>query len=513
MLVVDDDKFERDGVKFLVNKYGLQLNLVEADSGEKALDYIVNRGVDILFTDIRMKGMDGLELAEKAVELGRPIKVIFMSAYGEFEYAQRAIDLKAIRYILKPVEVNEFLKVVSQVIQLCEDERKAKDQHERMEQMSRMERRFEKQKIVSNLIRRRNDAGDDAEELNLSMIPAGFHPGARMIMLDTRTRFFDLLDLDFEQSLKEIVLTKHDLVHLNECQSLLIVESHAEEKGELQLFGERIIHWFKATYDRDVTVVIGGVLNETKTFDEQFGELELILENKFFCDEGAVLFGNPTSFVSHQDQYSLDEALAELTQNIRRVRYDIARLQFQQMIEALHNSDQYSVIYVKYLCSEIIKAVFDASTLKDASSFKETLDQVYKTTQLGELNAVVSSVLAEHEPSGSNATDSMRKVIEDAVRIIEEEYHTDLSLESLAERVYLSPSYFSHLFRQEKGIGINKYITSYRMEQARRMLLTTNQKIVTISHQVGYSNFPYFSTLFKTHYGKTPTQYREESGK
>ncbi|MFC5650268.1 response regulator [Paenibacillus solisilvae] len=152
MLIIDDEPFERDGVKFLIEKYNLELVTYEADSGENALEFLKHNQVDILFTDIRMKGMDGLQLAEKVREMQLPMKVIFMSAYGEFEYAQRAIDLKAIRYILKPVQVEEFLIVVSQVIQLCEEERKAKAQQERMEVAYRNEVHYEKQKLLSKLI-------------------------------------------------------------------------------------------------------------------------------------------------------------------------------------------------------------------------------------------------------------------------------------------------------------------------------------------------------------------------
>src|SRR5690349_11041027 len=106
MLIVDDEAFERDGVKFLIEKYGLELVIFEADSGESALEFMKHHPIDILFSDIRMKGMDGLQLAAHVRELNIPAKVIFMSAYGEFEYAQKAIDVNAIRYILKPVQVN-----------------------------------------------------------------------------------------------------------------------------------------------------------------------------------------------------------------------------------------------------------------------------------------------------------------------------------------------------------------------------------------------------------------------
>ncbi|MCU6709135.1 response regulator [Paenibacillus sp. J5C_2022] len=249
MLVVDDDKFEREGVKFLVDKYGLNTAIVEADSGESALAYMEQNEVDILFTDIRMREMDGLTLAEKVRDMGRQTKVIFMSAYGEFEYAKRAIHLKAVQYILKPVQVSEFVNVVTEVIRMCEEERQSRN---------------------------------------------------------------------------------------------------------------------------------------------------------------------------------------------------TARL---------------------------------------------------------------------HGSSGTapKADEGLSKAIEQVVRIVEERYASDLSLEGLAEQVYLSPNYLSHLFKKEKKISVNKYITLFRMNKAEELLRTTNRKIVDIARDVGYHNFPYFSSLFKNRFGVSPSQYREEA--
>lgn len=167
MLVVDDDKFERDGVRFLVDKYGLHLEIFEADSGESALLYIESHDIDILLTDIRMNGMDGLQLAEKVRELGKPIKTMFMSAYGEFEYAQKAIDLKAIHYILKPVQVSEFIKNMTEVIELCEEALKLKVQQEKLEAAYLKEVRYEKQKQLTDIILSKAEEADDKRDLKV----------------------------------------------------------------------------------------------------------------------------------------------------------------------------------------------------------------------------------------------------------------------------------------------------------------------------------------------------------
>ena len=87
-------------------------------------------------------------------------------------------------------------------------------------------------------------------------------------------------------------------------------------------------------------------------------------------------------------------------------------------------------------------------------------------------------------------------------------YEEPLSLDLLAEKVYLTPHYLSSIFIQEKGIGINKYIKNLRMEKARELLTGTNMKISEICERVGYSNLSYFCRTFRNEFGMTPEQYR-----
>ncbi|MDQ6423475.1 response regulator [Paenibacillus sp. LHD-117] len=515
MLIVDDERFEREGVQFLIEKHGLELETFEADSGESALAFMKDQPVDILFSDIRMKGMDGLELAARIRELDIPVKVIFMSAYGEFEYAQRAIDLKAIRYILKPVQVEEFLRVLTQVIKLCEEERQAMAKQIRLEEAYRNETYYTKQKLLSDLILGQTDvrqADVDAFQQAFPMANEG-HPLVRLIMLDSRNRFFDRLDQDFERRLADVIDGGFDVAHLNEFQSLLVTQADAAESKEgLIEWGKRLIGWFRETYGGDVSVVVGGTAGDIKQLYNQYQALESMLEYKFFYDEGTVLLANPDAIGASAQTFSADDALEELRQSIGRSRYDQAKARFEQLFNELQNSERFPVVYIKFVCTEIVKAVFDASANKRPETFKLNLDLIYRAAKLSDLRKVVLNILEESaQPSASGSQESMRKVIEDIVRIIESEYGADLSLESLAERVYLSPSYLSHLFKKHKGTSFNKYLTLHRMEKTKELLLTTNRKIVDVGLEVGYANFPYFSSLFKNHYGKTPSQFREEA--
>lgn len=105
--------------------------------------------------------------------------------------------------------------------------------------------------------------------------------------------------------------------------------------------------------------------------------------------------------------------------------------------------------------------------------------------------------------------DSPNRVISMVEQYIQKNYMKELSLDILADKVYLTPHYLSSIFSREKGIGINKYIKNVRMEKARELLLDTNMKISDICKLSGYSNLSYFCKAFRNEYGVTPEKYRE----
>lgn len=102
------------------------------------------------------------------------------------------------------------------------------------------------------------------------------------------------------------------------------------------------------------------------------------------------------------------------------------------------------------------------------------------------------------------------KIVAHVLEIIHHEFTRDLTLEELAERVFLSANYLSILFKKEMKIGLNKYLNQYRLEKACNLLLNSNMKVVDIAKYVGFENPSYFNRIFKNHFGTTPSIYRED---
>lgn len=107
------------------------------------------------------------------------------------------------------------------------------------------------------------------------------------------------------------------------------------------------------------------------------------------------------------------------------------------------------------------------------------------------------------------STTAYSKIINQVLTIIESEFSQNLSLEDLASRVFLSPSYLSNLFKKEVGENMIPYLNQYRLERARDLLTHSNMKVTDIAVFVGIPNTSYFNRMFKAAYHMSPSTYRK----
>lgn len=118
VFIADDEMWITIGLKKLIEKSGQPFTVVgEANNGVAALEELERKRPDILFTDIRMPGYNGLELLEKLKEKGLDMKVIFVTGYADFEYAQTAIRLGAFDYLLKPIDEEKLGEVLERLLE------------------------------------------------------------------------------------------------------------------------------------------------------------------------------------------------------------------------------------------------------------------------------------------------------------------------------------------------------------------------------------------------------------
>ena len=125
-LIVDDDKFERDGLRYMIEERRLPLHVADVRNGKLALDLMNEERFDMVITDIKMPVMDGITFLEKAKELQPDAVYIIYSGYSDFHYAKKAISLRVMEFLVKPVSDEEFDKVMRHAVsQIQEQQSKA----------------------------------------------------------------------------------------------------------------------------------------------------------------------------------------------------------------------------------------------------------------------------------------------------------------------------------------------------------------------------------------------------
>lgn len=161
---------------------------------------------------------------------------------------------------------------------------------------------------------------------------------------------------------------------------------------------------------------------------------------------------------------------------------------------------------------------FHASSEPSAPPEEEYIfsrDQLYHL--YGSFDAMIDSLLEELREPGITPDDRPERKtahanLKEIVKHINENYHSDISIQSIARSFYMNPNYLSQLFKRELNVTFTEYLTQVRLRQARLLLATTSLTIGEIADSVGFRDYFYFIRLFKKYEKITPRQYRMQAG-
>ncbi len=511
-LIVDDEKIERDGIKLLVKKYNLELEIAEAENGRTALDYIKNNHVDVLFTDIKMPFMNGLELAEQAKMLRPGLKVIIYSAFGEFDYARKAINIKVEHYLLKPISKTEFLSVFNQVLEDCRRDEEESLRSQKIMEIYHKGIQYEKEKVLLDIINGAEINDEFSERMKIADL--NFQDKyIKLMLVDFRNRFFDIYDQNFKTLIKEFLGSGHEYLNLNERQSLIFVFSEEKFPGRdfFAQLGNSLISEITSRYQMQSTVVFSETVTEPALLEYEMNKIEQVLDSKFFHDSSRVLFTCKAD--SQENNSAYIEAITEsIFKSIDEGNWKLLQNETSEFFNYLKGKASFSTIYVKYTCTEIVKRVSTKINKMEDKQYILTIESIFKSKTLEQLKDYTQGILDGLDRSVPDAKKPNAKAIKQALDYIKDHYMEDISVEFIAEKQYLTPNYFNMVFKKEIGQSVGKYITYYRLKMAEELLKNTNMKIIEIGQSVGYTNNSYFCLLFKNYYGMTPIKYRETVG-
>lgn len=501
ILLVDDERQEREGIRFLIEKYGFPLEIAEATNGKTALEYIKSQKVDILFTDISMPYMDGLELAKRTNEYDPSIAIIIFSAYSEFEYAKKACQANAMNYLLKPIELDEFQEVMKKVINVCNERKVWNQKRELLE-------KADKTMLLYKMVVCKESIEEIVENLKTyNVVLQDKH--ILFFSVETGTGYFERRIETFNKILRKRIQMNYEYINIYPNQAYILLYKNSKFLlNEIETTIKNIYQDMLFDNEEIVSIIVGECFSGIGKISEEIEKIEKLREEIFSCFSGIQYLKN----MNHQYQQKIEEAARikeDIFKSIKEKKMSAVKLQLDNYMKWVENEKSFSMFYTKYILLDIIKALYEAYGIYNSNVIYETSDKIMKCNLVKDMQEILSEILLNIEKSTEHSSEEENVIVRELESIIMNEYMHDLSLEELSERVFLSPAYISYIFKMETGENIVKYLMNFRMKKAKEMLEKSGMKIVEIGKACGYPNQSYFNRLFKNMFGMTPKQYRE----
>lgn len=500
ILVVDDEKIEREGVKFLLSMEKGEMDIREASNGKQALEILRENPIDILLTDIKMPYMTGLELAKHAKELNEDIQIIIFSGYNDFSFAQEALHYGVSDYVLKPVDPDQFHQIFIKV------EQKISGMNEKKHQMQK-EKNFLQQYFLQNyLYIGKKEILEQAKEIVDMKEWNSWHCA---ILVESDQTFFDTAEEAFAEELQKELRRVFFYLNLNARQSLILFQ---DVYCDYQLVADHLYAYLKRSYPNRFYLAVSRKFEGYENLPDIMDQLEQQMEEKFYHPDKHVFTCEEDSQKAENREVQDAKLMQMISEDISRKDVDQLWKHFNCLKEKYQDNTQFSAMYIKFVFSGVIQELFQENQFASEQKLEHEIEKLYKCGNIFEVLEVTEESIRDYENFLNRSMSESREEVAAVKNYIYQHYDEDLSLEMLAEKVYLSSGYLSFIFKKETGMNLNRYIRVCRMEKAKELLTTTNMKVVQVGEKVGFANVSYFCRSFREYYGCSPESYRKGTG-
>ena len=513
ILIVDDESFVRNGLKNSINweNFGISAVLL-AEDGVQALRLAQMEEPEIILTDVRMQRMDGIELATRLRKMLPTSHLIFMSGYSDKEYLKAAIQLKAVSYVEKPIDMTEIETAIAEAVRLHLEYSSNQD-------AQTIRSRMEKAQLAVAMTQV-NEQNEEAIRRAWSALdlPSGSKLWFSTVLVHL-TNVSDCSELpgltDFLAKLQEIAQRKR-IFFLSSTRSERRILMHLYRSSELT---REHIAWFTLQLQKFLMnrfqffIAAGEPVRGISQVGVSYQSAVETLNNSFYDDLNAILLWTEQNDAPAPIDF--DACITAFRNAISSGEYLEAQALEVELYENVMRQRQSPTDLVKNTYYQFV-SIMEWIATKSCIPFSATQQEespwqvVTNTRTVYELHTYFSQLMDEYIRLARNEKEENELVfiMKDYIR---KNYHRDmLSVREIAEAACLSTAYACTLFKNETGVTINQFISNYRVERAKQLLADPRYKITDIASQLGYSDSNYFGKSFKRLVGLSPSEYREK---
>lgn len=481
VLIVEDEKLIRNGIKTMVQRSGVPVEvIIDCANGEAALEVLKEQHVDVMFTDIRMPKMDGIELVSRTMELPNPPLMVAISGFDDFSFAVEMLRHGVREYLLKPVERDKITDILQ----------KLNAEIEKRESIQQAEKKVGYQQL--KFIFTSGAMSQEEEELLEQKYSNLFFDKPYVVCVTGRT---------------VIPEENRSYIYVEDVEDgdvFIVEEDHLEELCLNEL----------ADANAGISAVYSGIRDLLTAYKEAYS-----MRKRAFCLAQEVQCGK-------EPKVSVPEGLRVQAQKLLREQNCMQRLQligtdkteeltqhWNRLFEETRRERLTQEEFVKAIhlfleeVGDIYKNAVSDENLKTISECKHVLD----FANINQFEEVLMGMILDIHNHINNQLDANRnqQKIKEAVDYIKQNYNKDLNMAVVSNYISMNYSLFSFSFKQYTGTNFVNYLKELRVAKAKELLAGTDMKIIEISQTIGYENEKHFMKIFKTECGVSPSEYRK----
>lgn len=506
VLVVDDEQIVLDAVKFIIEKRQGDVTVCgTANTGREAIDKAKRLQPDIVFMDIRMPGISGIDAIREIKHLSPHVRFVIISAYEQFEFAKQAVQLGVSDYLLKPINRHRLNDILDQLtLEISEEQKQREQELATMEKLQKMVPYIENSFIYAVM-----SNSCDVNELHryFKLLDVECDYGYMMILqlrsdeaLSLHEHYHQIRDLiKYKTSALIGPLMFNKIIVFNPKRKVGTDYEHRVDSMEL---GECLRHEIERLTGIKCTIGIGSI-QAVKELYYSYGQAQKSLSR-----------AEQDTVVHVEDLYARNDCHEALIKMQRNLTDAVEKGQLNKAIKCF--DEIYQIIAenrerILELVVLIYKVAQDEGVTPDAVlRYESYLNDCIQIDNQQDLQRwIVNRIKYIIEKINLEKNQKCSYLVEKSKRIIEMEYATEVTLEGVSRSLNVSPQYLSRLFKEDIGQTFIEYLTHIRISHAKDLMKRCNKTVKEICYEVGYSDPNYFSRIFKKQTGKMPTEYMQ----
>ncbi|SDY02882.1 two-component system, response regulator YesN [Evansella caseinilytica] len=515
VLIVDDEPMERKGLRKIISDTSLPIVIEEADNGRSAIFKAEEFRPDIVFMDIKMPGIDGVEAAKEIKKMNRFVHIFMVTAFDTFEYARQVMKIGIKDYILKPSTTEEIIEPLTTALHEIELDREKRAEEIILRDNYRRALSIVQSKVITSMLV--DDSMDDnVIELELE---ENFQKESFVMVFAFQSIQPEPAD-DQQKRKRFISAVQSELLHYypnhyvgeeSMGQFPVLIQLPAKNdnhnknvKERMMTCGNQIISKVRKLYpDYQLSLGIGQIYQEIDQFVHSYHEALFALSSlkqPNQCRHYNQHLKEKTEMNQVNYPYQLEKKLLE---TVTAGLVDGVSPQFTNYLQALVAYCEAHGEAVEEKLSEFFillsRQIIDCGiSMSINRKFAETNTMKHIQDELIRISRHIHKMYYAQN----------RDVVLIAKNYLADHYNKTLTLEEVADVVQLSPQYFSKVFKSRAGSSFIDYLTELRVEKAKELIRTNEKSVKEICFEVGYKDPNYFSRVFKKYTGFSPSEFR-----